>query len=75
MQKFDSQPENLEIDITSQSLDGQGKIVASKCGDVQPLEATDMQPEISSSNENASGNWNIVTPKKSISMGIGFSTS
>lgn len=39
------------------------------------METTDLQAEISNSNDNATENWNIIAPKKLISMCIGSSTS
>ncbi|KAH0686003.1 hypothetical protein KY285_016544 [Solanum tuberosum] len=57
------------------AIDGKEKIAESERGNLKPLEAIDLQVEISSCDENATGNWNTIAQKKSISMCIGFSAS
>ncbi|WMV51610.1 hypothetical protein MTR67_044995 [Solanum verrucosum] len=54
--KSDMQLENLAID-------GKEKIAESECGNLKPLEAIDLQVEISSCDENATGNWNTIAQK------------
>ncbi|KAH0678177.1 hypothetical protein KY284_019262 [Solanum tuberosum] len=66
--KSDAPLENLAID-------GKEKIAESERGNLKPLEAIDLQVEISSCDENATGNWNTIAQKKSISMCIGSSSS
>ncbi|KAH0636684.1 hypothetical protein KY289_036599 [Solanum tuberosum] len=57
------------------AIDGKEKIAESERGNLKPLEVIDLQVEISSCDENATGNWNTIAQKKSISMCIGSSVS
>ncbi|KAH0636954.1 hypothetical protein KY289_036869 [Solanum tuberosum] len=66
--KSDAPLENLAID-------GKENIAEFERGNLKPLEAIDLQVEISSCDENATGNWNTIAQKKSISMCIGSSAS
>ncbi|KAH0634461.1 hypothetical protein KY290_037873 [Solanum tuberosum] len=55
--KSDAPLENLTID-------GKEKIAESERGNLKPLEAIDLQVEISSCDENATENWNTIAQKK-----------